>query len=73
MSNKFQEVDIKKSYICYLYIAMINVKNLDSNKIQRVEKSYKHVLVYYIGYLTVANLSYIKINSVNPLTLLSIK
>ena len=44
MSNKFQEVDIKKSYICYLYIAMINVKNLHSNKIQIVEKSYKNCL-----------------------------
>ena len=57
MSNKFQEVDIKKSYICYLYMAMINVKNLEPNKMKRVEKSYKTVLVYYIGYVTVANLT----------------
>ena len=52
---------------------MINVKNLDPKKVKVGEKSYKNIIIYHIGYVPVKDLSYAKINSLNPLYLITDK
>ena len=43
----------------------------DPNNIKIDEKSFKDILIYYIGYVTIKISKYVKINSVNPLYLIS--
>ena len=52
---------------------MINIKNFDLNKVKIDKKSYKNILIYYIGYVTFKDLEYVRINSVNPLYLITNK
>ena len=47
------------------------MKFLDPNKIKIDEKLYKNILVYYIAYVTVKGSIYVKINSINPLYIIS--
>ena len=52
---------------------MVNVKRFDPNKIKIDKKSNENILIYYIGRVTFKNLRYVKINSVNPLYLITHK
>ena len=66
MSNKVKDIDIKnRTY--YFFDDIINIKTFDPNNIKIDKKSYKDVLIYYIGYITIKDSKYLKINSVNPL------
>ena len=71
MNNKFKEIDIKnRTY--FFFNDIINVTNRNPTKIKTDEKSYK-ILIYYIGYVAIKDLRCIKINSVNPLYLITDK
>ena len=50
---------------------MINITNFDPNLLKIDKKSYKNIDIYYIGYTTMKDSDYIKINSVNPLYLIT--
>ena len=52
---------------------MINIENLDANEIKVDENSYKNNLIYYIRYVAVKNINYVKIDSINPLYLITNK
>ena len=52
---------------------IININFFDPNNIKIDEKSYKNILIYYTGYVTITDSKYVKINSVNPLYLISNK
>ena len=56
MSNKFNDMDIKKHR--YFFDNIINTKNFDRYKIKIDEKSNKNILIYYIRYVTINNLKY---------------
>ena len=72
MSNKVKDIDIKnRTY--YFFNDMTNIKNFDPNNIKIDEKSNKNILIYYTGYVMIKDLKYVKINSVNPLYLISSK
>ena len=68
MSNKFKNIDIY-----YFFNDIMNIKNFDPDKIKIDEKSYKNILIYLIGHVTIKDLKYVKVNSVNPLYLISNK
>ena len=68
MSNKFKNIDIY-----YFFNDIMNIKNFDPDKIKKDEKSYKNILIYLIGHVTIKDLKYVKVNSVNPLYLISNK
>ena len=72
MSNKFRKISIK-NYTYYFFDDIINIKNFDPNNIKIDEKLYKHILLYYIGYVTIKDSKYVKVNSVNPLYLITNK
>ena len=71
MNNKIKDIDIKNS--TFYFFDDINIKNFDLSNIKIDEKSYKNILIYYIGYVTIKDSNYVKINSVNPLNLISSK
>ena len=58
-----------KNRTYYFYNDLINIKDFDSKLLKLDKKSYKNNDIYYIGYITKKD-EY-KINSVNPLYLLS--
>ena len=72
MSNKAKDINIK-NHTYYFFDDIINIKIFDPTNINRDEKSYKNIFIYYIGYVTNKDLKYVKINSVNPLYLISSK
>ena len=72
MSNEVKDIGIK-NHTRSFYEDIINAKNLDSNNIKIGGKSYKNILIYYVRYVTIKNSKYIKMNSVNPLYLISSK
>ena len=72
MNNKIKDIVIK-SHTFYVFSDIINIKIFDPNNIKRDEKSYKNILIYYIGYMMIIDSKYLKINSVNPLYLISNK
>ena len=49
MSNKFKDINIKKTNI---FSDTTNIENSDPNNIKIDEKSYKNILIYYIGHVT---------------------
>ena len=70
--NSVKEINIEnRTY--YFSDDMINIKNLDLNKIKTDEKPHKNIFIYYVGYMIVKNLNYVKINSLNPLYLITYK
>ena len=72
MNNKIKDIDIKnRTY--YFFDDTTNIKNFDPNKIEIDGKSYKNILIYYIGYVINKDSKYVKINSVNPLYLITCK
>ena len=66
MGTKLKDIDIK-TWICFFFDGMINIKNLGLNKTKMNEKSFKNIFIYYIGYVTFKNSEFVRINSVNPL------
>ena len=72
MSNKFRKISIK-NHTYYFFDDFINIKNFDPNNIKIDEELYKHILLYYIGYVTIKDSKYVKVNSVNPLYLITNK
>ena len=72
MSNKFKDISIK-NHTYYFFNNIINIKKFDPNNIKIDEKSYENILIYYIGCVTIKDSKYVKINSVNPLYLISSK
>ena len=72
MSNKAKDINIK-NHTYYFFDDIINIKIFDPTNINRDEKSCKNIFIYYIGYVTNKDLKYVKINSVNPLYLISSK
>ena len=47
------------------------MNDFDPNNVIVDEKSYSNTLIYYIAYVTIKNSKHVKINSVNPLYLMS--
>ena len=72
MSNKIKSIDIK-NHTYHFFDDIIKIKNFDPNKIKVDKKSYINILIYYIRYVTIKDSKYIKINSVNPLYLITTK
>ena len=72
MSNEVKDIGIK-NHTRYFYDDIINAKNLDQNNIKIGGKSYKNILIYYVRCVIIKNSKYIKMNSVNPLYLISSK
>ena len=72
MSNKFKDISIK-NHTYYFFNNIINIKKFDPNNIKVDEKSYENILIYYTGCVTIKDSKYVKINSVNPLYLISSK
>ena len=69
--NSIKDIAIKNcAYYCF---DDINIKIRDPNKININEKLCKNFFINHIGYVRVKNLSYVKINSVNPLYLMTDK
>ena len=64
MSNKFKDINIKKTNI---FSDTTNIENFDPNNIKIDEKSYKNILIYYIGHMTFKK--FWKMYSVDPLFL----
>ena len=50
---------------------MINIKDFDPKLLKIDKKSYKNIDIYYIGYITLKDSYYVKINSANPLYLIT--
>ena len=50
---------------------MINIEDFDPNVLKIDKKSYKNINIYYIGYIPMKDSDYAKIESVNPLYLIS--
>ena len=50
---------------------MINIKDLISNLLKVDKKSYANIGIYYIEYITMKDSDYVKINSVNPLYIIT--
>ena len=65
MSNKFNDINIKKAHTL-----LFQYKKFDPYKIKIDEKSYKNIFLYFIGYVKIKNSKYVRINSVNPLFLM---
>ena len=72
MSNKIKNIDIK-NHTYHFFDDIIKIKKFDPNKIKVDKKSYINILIYYIRYVTIKDSKYIKINSVNPLYLITTK
>ena len=69
--NSIKDIAIKnRAYYCF---DDINIKIRDPNKININEKLCKNFFINHIEYVRVKNLIYVKINSVNPLYLMSDK
>ena len=64
MSNKVKDIDIKN---CTYYFFN------DPNNIKIGEESYKNILIYYVGHVMIKDLKNLKINSVNPVYLITSK
>ena len=67
--NSIKDIAIKNR-ACYFFDD-INIKIRDPNKINIDEKLCKNFFINHMGYVRVKNLSYVKINSVNPLYLIT--
>ena len=50
---------------------MINIKDFNPSLLERDKNSYKNIDVYYIRYITMKNSDHVKINSVNPLYIIT--
>ena len=50
---------------------MINIKAFNPSLLERDKNSYKNIDVYYIRYITMKNSDHVKINSVNPLYIIT--
>ena len=50
---------------------MINIKDFNPSLLERDKNSYKNIDVYYIRYITMKNSYHVKINSVNPLYIIT--
>ena len=71
MSNKVKYIDMKnRSY--YFFTDVLNIKSFDANNIKTDEKSHKNIFIYFIKYVTIKGSKNIKINSVNPLYLITL-
>ena len=69
--NSIKDIAIKnRAYYCF---DDINIKICDPNKININEKLCKIFSINHIEYVRVKNVSYVKINSVNPLYLMTDK
>ena len=68
MSNKFEEIDIRKRTY-----NLINIRRFYPNKINIHEKWCKTIVIYYVGWITVKNLRYGIIYAINPLYLITDK
>ena len=60
-----------KSRTYYFFDDMIYIKDFDSNLLNIEKKLYKSIDIYYIGYITMKYSDYVKINSANPLYLIT--
>ena len=60
-----------KNRTYYFFDDMINIKNFDPNLLKIDKTSYKNIDIYYIGYTTIKDSDYVKMNSVNPLYLIT--
>ena len=49
--SRVRQIHIK-TFSCYFFNSMINIKNLDLNSIVIDDKSYKIILIYFICYMT---------------------
>ena len=68
--GSFKGMNIKnRTY--YFSDDIINIKNFDANLLRIDKKSYKNIDIYHIGYITMKDSDYVKINSVNPLYLIT--
>ena len=72
MSNKIKNIDIK-NHTYHFFDDITKTKNFDPNKVKVDKKLYINILIYYIRYVTIKDSKYIKINSVNPLYLITTK
>ena len=68
--RSIKEINIKNQTY-YLFDDMINLKNFNSSLIKIDKKSYKDIDIDDIGYIIVKDSDYVKINSVNPLYLIT--
>ena len=60
-----------KNRTYYFFDDMINIKNFDPNLLKIDKTSYKNIGIYYIGCTTMKDSDYVKMNSVNPLYLIT--
>ena len=68
--RNIKQVNIKnRTY--YFFNHEINIKDSDSNLLKIDKKSYKNIGIYYIGYLTIKDFDHVRINSVNPLYIIT--
>ena len=59
------KMNINQTY--YFFDDVINIKVFNPSLLKIDKMSYKNIGIYYIGYITMKNSDYVKINSVNPL------
>ena len=68
--RNIKQINIKnRTY--YFFNHEINIKDSDSNLLKIDKKSYKNIGIYYIGYLTIKDFDHVRINSVNPLYIIT--
>ena len=68
--RNIKQINIKnRTY--YFFNHEINIKDSDSNLLKIDKKSYKNIGIYYIGYLTIKHFDHVRLNSVNPLYIIT--
>ena len=68
--RNIKQINIKnRTY--YFFNHEINIKDSDSNLLKIDKKSYKNIGIYYIGYLTIKDFDHVRLNSVNPLYIIT--
>ena len=68
--RNIKQINIKnRTY--YFFNHEINFKDSDSNLLKIDKKSYKNIGIYYIGYLTIKDFDHVRLNSVNPLYIIT--
>ena len=68
--RNIKQINIKnRTY--YFFNHEINIKDSDSNLLKIDKKSYKNIGIYYIRYLTIKDFDHVRINSVNPLYIIT--
>ena len=68
--RNIKQINIKNRKY-YFFNHEINIKDSDSNLLKIDKKSYKNIGIYYIGYLTIKDFDHVRINSVNPLYIIT--